>query len=77
MIKDAVAAGSKEGGWSPLATVALWLAVHESGLDRPDFGFVGTGGFVEACLVVDIKSCGEGGHLVSVRLAYEETRNGA
>lgn len=28
MIKETVAAGSNEAGWSPLATLGFWFAVH-------------------------------------------------
>ena len=57
---------------------------HEPGLDPRHFGFAGPGGFAEACPVVNLRRCGGGGHLVSVRqaekngsAAYEETRDGA
>ncbi|WP_233284814.1 NYN domain-containing protein [Agrobacterium tumefaciens] len=84
MIEEAVSASIEEDGWSPLAKVGLWLALHEPSFNPRHFGFAGLGGFVEACPAISVRRCGEGGHLVSVRLvekknttACEETRDGA
>lgn len=84
MIEEAVSASIEEDGWSPLAKVGLWLALHEPAFNPRHFGFAGLGGFVEACPAINVRRCGEGGHLVRVRLvekkaptACEETRDGA
>ncbi|MFB4373505.1 NYN domain-containing protein [Agrobacterium sp. CR_3] len=84
MIEEAVSASREEDGWSPLAKVGLWLALHEPSFNPRHFGFAGLGGFVEACPAINVRRCGEGGHLVRVRLvekknttACVETRDGA
>ncbi|WP_129566953.1 NYN domain-containing protein [Agrobacterium sp. CFBP2214] len=84
MIEEAVSASREEDGWSPLAKVGLWLALHEPSFNPRHFGFAGLGGFVEACPAINVRRCGEGGHLVRVRLvenkvptACEVTRDGA
>lgn len=84
MIEEAVSASIEEDGWSPLAKVGLWLALHEPAFNPRHFGFAGLGGFVEACPAIKVRRCGEGGHLVRVRLvekknttACEGTRDGA
>ena len=84
MMEEAVSASREEDGWSPLAKVGLWLALHEPAFNPRHFGFAGQGGFVEACPAINVRRCGEGGHLVRVRLvenkaltACEVTRDGA
>lgn len=84
MMEEAVSASIEEDGWSPLAKVGLWLALHEPAFNPRHFGFAGLGGFVEACPAINVRRCGEGGHLVRVRLmenkaptACEVTRDGA
>ena len=84
MIEEAVSASIEQDGWSPLAKVGLWLALHEPAFNPRHFGFAGLGGFVDACPAINVRRCGEGGHLVSVRLventaptACGETRDGA
>ncbi|MGV2069097.1 NYN domain-containing protein, partial [Agrobacterium sp. 22-226-1] len=49
MIEEAVSASIEEDGWSPLAKVGLWLALHEPAFNPRHFGFAGLGGFVDAC----------------------------
>lgn len=84
MMEEAVSASIEQDGWSPLAKVGLWLALHEPAFNPRHFGFAGLGGFVEACPAINVRRCGEGGHLVRVRLmentaptACVETRDGA
>ncbi|WP_223569185.1 NYN domain-containing protein [Agrobacterium tumefaciens] len=84
MMEEAMSASIEEDGWSPLAKVGLWLALHEPSFNPRHFGFAGLGGFVEACPAINVRRCGEGGHLVRVRLvenkvptACEGTRDGA
>lgn len=72
MIEEAVCASIEEDGWSPLAKVGLWLALHEPGFDPRHFGFAGLGDLVDACPAVNVRRCGEGGHLLRVRLVEKK-----
>lgn len=73
MMEEAVCASIEEDGWSPLAKVGLWLALHEPGFDPRHFGFAGLGDLVDACPAVNVRRCGEGGHLVRVKLAEKKS----
>ncbi len=84
MIEEAVFASIEEDGWSPLAKVGLWLALHKPSFNPRHYGFAGLGDFVDACPAINVRRCGEGGHLVRVRLvekkkttACGKTRDGA
>ncbi len=72
MIEEAVCASIGEDGWSPLAKVGLWLALHEPAFNPRHFGFAGLGGFVDACPAIIVRRCGEGGHLLSVKLVEKK-----
>jgi len=68
MMEEAVCASIEEDGWSPLAKVGLWLALHEPAFNPRHFGFAGLGDLADACPTINVRCCGEGGHLLRVRL---------
>ncbi|KWT86884.1 hypothetical protein ASB65_23350 [Agrobacterium tumefaciens str. B6] len=72
MMEEAVCAGIEEDGWSPLAKVGLWLALHEPAFNPRHFGFAGPGDFADACPAIIVRRCGEGGHLLSVKLVRKK-----
>lgn len=72
MIEEAVCASIEEDGWSPLAKVGLWLALHEPAFDPRHFGFTGLGDLVDACPAINVRRCGEGGHLLRVKLVRKK-----
>lgn len=72
MIEEAVCASIGEDGWSPLAQVGLWLALHEPAFNPRHFGFAGLGDLVDACPAINVRRCGEGGHLLRVRLVEKK-----
>lgn len=72
VMEEAVSASTEEDGWSPLAKVGLWLALHEPAFNPRHYGFAGLGGFVDACPAINVRRCGEGGHLLRVRLVEKK-----
>ncbi|MFS8125474.1 OST-HTH/LOTUS domain-containing protein [Rhizobium sp. BR 250] len=72
MMEEAVCASIEEDGWSPLAKVGLWLALHEPGFDPRHFGFAGLGDLADACPAIIVRRCGEGGHLLRVKLVEKK-----
>ncbi len=72
MMEEAVCAGIEEDGRSPLAKVGLWLALHEPAFNPRHFGFAGLGDLVDACPAINVRRCGEGGHLLRVKLVRKK-----